>query len=125
MREEEGDMLNLEIDEGIERYIKYMRRMSTLTNEQLRILLGVAITKNPDAYTGIGIDIEGHIAHIRNASALSDDQLRASLKNSAGDPVMREVFEDAAKKRALLDMQKMAKDIKGDARKFARRVDEI
>lgn len=118
-------MHNLEIDEGIERYIKYVRRMSTLTDEQLRMLLETAITKNPDSYTGTGVDIEGHIGHIHRMAMLSDDQLRAYLKNSVEDPVMREIFEDSAKKKALLDMQKMAKDIKSDARKFARRVDYL
>lgn len=117
--------LDIQIDEGIERYIRYIKRMSALSDEQLRILLGVAIEKNPDSYMSIGIDIEGHIAHIRNMAMLTDEQLRASLKKSVNDPIMQEVFEDNAKKRALIDMQKMAKDIKSNAKSIARRVDKF
>lgn len=113
------------MNDGIERLIKYIRRMSTLKDDQLRTILSHAIDKNPDSYTGLGIDIEGHIAYIRNMAMLSDDQIRDFLKKSVDDPVMCDIFGDAAKKRALVDMQKMAKDIKGDARKFARRVDKL
>lgn len=56
---------------------------------------------------------------------LNDDQLRHAFRESAKDPVMYEIFEDATKKKALLEMQKMAKEIKGDPRKFAHRVDDI
>lgn len=113
------------IEEGIERLIKHIRRMSSLTDEQLRTVISHAITNNPDSYMGIGVDIEGYITYVRNMSMLTDDQMRHAFKDSTNDPVMREIFEDAAKKKALLDMQKMAKDIRSDARAFARKVDKL
>jgi hypothetical protein len=113
------------MEDGVERLIKHIRRMSLLTDEQLRSIINHAITNNPDSYMGIGTDIEGYIAYIRNMSKLTDDQIRHAFKDSANDPVMREIFEDAAKKKALLEMQKIAKDIKGDPKRFARRVDDL
>ena len=113
------------IEEGIERLIKHIRRMSLLTDDQLRTVISHAIANNPDSYMGIGIDIEGYIAYVRNMSMLTDDQMRHTFKDSVNDPVMSEIFEDAAKKKALLEMQKMAKDIRGNPKKFARRVDDI
>lgn len=113
------------IEEGIERYIRYVRRMASLTNEQLIVVLGAAWNQNPDSYIGVGIGLEGHIGHIREMSALTDDQLRKWLRDSAStDPVMREIFEDATKKKIVSDINKMAKDIRSDARRFARRVDK-
>lgn len=113
------------VEEGIERLIRHIRRMSLLTDDQLRTVVSHAIVDNPDSYMGIGIDIEGYIAYVRNMSTLTDDQIRHAFKNSVNDPVMSEIFEDAAKKKALLEMQKMAKDIKSDARVFARKVDKL
>lgn len=118
-------MENKNIAEGIERFIKYIRRMSLLADDQLRFVIGSAINQNPDAYLSLGVNVEGHIQYIRKMSMLSDDNLRALLKKSVEDPVMQEIFEDAAKKKTLLDMQKMAKDIRSNAKSIARRVDEF
>ncbi len=115
-------MLNRNTEEGIDRLIKYVRRMNLLSDDQLKNVLNRAIINNPDSYMGLGIDIDGHINYIRNMSLFTDDQLRQILKKSADDPVMSEIFEDSTKKKALLDMHKMAKDIRGDPRKFARKV---
>ena len=114
-----------DIQDGIERLIKHIRRMSLLTDDQLRTVINHAIANNSDSNIGIGIDIEGYIAYVRNMSMLTDDQMRHTFKNSANDPVMSEIFEDAAKKKALLEMQKMAKDIRGDPKKFARKIDDL
>ncbi len=117
--------MDQKVEEGMNRLVKYIRRMNQLNDEQLRLLLGVAMEKNPDSYTGIGIDIEGHVNWIRQMAMLDDDKLKSVLNKSAEDPVMQEVYEDAAKKKALLDMQKAAKDIHGNPRIFARRVDDL
>lgn len=117
--------MNQNVEDGIERFIKYIRRMSILPDDQLRTVINYAIINNPDSYMGTGVDIEGHIRYIRNMSILTDDQLRYALKESVKDPIMHETFEDAAKKKALLDIQKMAKEIRGDPKVFARRVDLI
>lgn len=111
--------------EGTERFIKYIRRMSTLTDDQLRTVISLAVAKNPDSYAVLGTDIDKHIAYIRNMSMLTDDQMMNTFKNSANDPDMKEVFEEAAKKKTLLEMKKMAKDIRGNPKIFARRVDDF
>lgn len=99
--------------------------MASLTDDQLVAILGTAWSQNPDSYMGVGIGLEGHAMHIREMSALTDDQMRKWLRDSAStDPVMREIFEDATKKKMVSDINKMAKDIKGDPRKFARKVDK-
>lgn len=113
------------IEEGIDRYIKYIRRMNSLSDNDIMVVLGVAYNQNPDSYTSIGIDINGHVGHIRSMAMKSDDQIRKELRDSVykdKDPVMIEIFEDAAKKKAIMDMQKMIGDIKTDAKKFARKV---
>ena len=117
--------MDQDIETGIERLIKHIRRMSLLTDDQLRTITNHAITNNPDSYMGMGTDIEGYINYIRKTSILTDDQLRHTFRESTNDSAMRKIFEDAAKKKALLDMQKMAKEIKGDPRKFARRIDDL
>lgn len=99
--------------------------MSILTDDQLRTVISHAIVNNLDSYMTLGADIDDHVAYIRNMSMLTDDQMRHAFKDSTNDPAMREIFEDAAKKKALLEMQKMAKDIKGDSKRFARRVDDL
>jgi hypothetical protein len=75
---------------------------------------------------GIGAGLEGHISHIREMGMLSDDQIRKWLRDSVykdKDPVLTEVFENAAKQKSLLDAKKMAKDIRGDPRAWARKID--
>ena len=113
------------IEDGVERLIKHIRRMSLLTDDQFRTVVSRGVANNPESYMGIGIDIEGYINYIRNMSILTDDQLRHIFRESVKDPAMYEIFDDAAKKKALLEMQNMAKEIKGDPRKFARRVDNL
>jgi hypothetical protein len=115
-------MMSSKTEEGIERLIKYIRRMNSLDDARLRLLLGAAIEQNPDSYTSIGVDIPGHIAWIRRMALLNDEQMRAILLESSNDPVMQEIYEDAAKKKALIEMQNIAKDIKSSPTKFARKV---
>lgn len=118
-------MINQNIENGIERFIKYIRRMSNLTDEQLEVLLGIKIAEDPIYYTSVGVDIKGHIQFIRNMALQSDDVIRKYLKDQAKvnkDPVWIELFEDAGKKKAIKEMSEAAKSIKGDPKLFARRV---
>lgn len=70
--------------------------------------------------------IERYISHVRTMASMTDDQLRTVLKQAAiENPEMFETFRQSTKKKALLDIKKMVKDMKGDATKFARRVDDI
>ena len=121
--------MDKKVEEGIERYIGYIRRMNSLTGEELIVVLGSMYNRDNEEYIGMGIGgagLEGHIDHIREMGMLSDDQIRKWLRDSVykdRDPVMIEVFESSEKKKSLLDAKRMAKDIKGDPRKFARKID--
>lgn len=115
-------MINESTEDGIERFIKYIHRMSKLNNEQLRIFLETKYAVNPECYTSIGIDVQGHMAYIHEMAKYDDNTLRAMLRKSAEDPIFNEVFEDANKKKAIKVMSDMAKDIYGNPKLFARKV---
>jgi hypothetical protein len=121
--------MDKKVEEGIERYVKYIRRMNMLSSEELLVVLMSAYSQYESDYIGMGVGgagLEGHINHIREMGMLSDDKIRKWLRDSVykdKDPVLSEVFESAAKKRSLLETKKMAKDMKGDPVKFARKVD--
>ncbi len=70
--------------------------------------------------------IKRYIKHIRYMGALTDDQLTLILRQKAiEDPSAFEALKEGATKKALIDIKKAAKDIKGDPVKFARRVDDF
>lgn len=113
------------INEGIERFLKYIKRMNTLSNEQLRLLTEKMISQDPIYYTSVGITIEGHIDFVRQMALLGDNMIRKFLIDQVNvnkDPVWIELFEDAAKKKAILNMQKLAKDMKVNPKEWARKV---
>lgn len=118
--------LDPKIEKGIQRFIKYIRRMDSIKDDnQLEILLQICTTKNPDSYTSIGIDLPGHVTFIRQMALRTDDQLRdyfvKQINNN--DLVYQDIFTNAEKQRAIKDMQQSAKDLKADPRQFARKVD--
>lgn len=119
--------LDPKIEKEIEKFIGYVRRMNSITDDsQLELLLQISTSKNPDAYTSIGIDIPGHIAFIRQMSLKSDDYLRDYFRKQIGinkDPVFTDIFENSSKKRVIKEMGEAAKDLKSDPRGFARKVD--
>lgn len=70
--------------------------------------------------------IERYIHHVRTMASMTDDQLRMVLKQAAIDnPEMFETFKLSTKKKALLDIKKIAKEVKTDPRSIARRVDDV
>lgn len=118
-------MLDPKIEQSIERFTRYIRRMNSLNNEQLKTLLKIKIDESPDYYTSIGMDVEGHIRFIRDIAMYDDDAIRKYLRDQIEvnkDPVFYDIFTDAAKKKDIADVSKMAKDIKSDPRSFARRI---
>lgn len=121
--------MDKKIEEGIDRYIKYIRRMNSLSTDELLVVLLASYNQDEEDYIGMaigGAGLEGHVSHIREMGMLSDDKIRKWLRDAIykdKDPVLSEVFESVAKKRSLLETKKMAKDIRGDPTKFARRVD--
>lgn len=121
--------MDKKVEEGIERYIRYIRRMNSLSSEELLVVLMNMYNQDNEDYIGMavgGAGLEGHIQHIREMGMLSDDQIRKWFRDSVykdKDPVLTEVFESVAKQKSLIDAKKMAKDIRGDPRSFARKVD--
>ena len=119
--------LDPKIEKGIQRFIKYIRRMDSIKDDQqLEILLQICVTKNPDSYTSIGVDLAGHVQFIRQMSIRTDDQLRDYFVKQITvnkDPVYQDVFTNAEKQKAIKDMEISAKDLKSDPRQFARKVD--
>lgn len=118
--------LDDKIEKEIDRFVKYIRRMDTIKdNGQLELLLQVCITKNPEAYTSIGVDLAGHVQFIRQMALKSDDYMkdyfRKQLLNK--DLVYEDIFTNSSKKQAIKEMQQSAKDLKTDPRRFARKVD--
>lgn len=117
-------MIDRDIEEGIERYIKHIRKMSALTDDQIKIMISHIYGQDPDYIGIISANIDGYIAKIRQMALLNDTQLRSNLRNAAAkDPTLQDIFEDAAQKKLLSQMKDIAKDIKSDPRKFARKVD--
>jgi hypothetical protein len=116
-------MIDRNIEEGIDRYIKHVRKMSLLTDQQIKIMITSLYQSNPDSIGVIGANIDSYIENIRRMSTYNDDQLRSNLRNAVEkDPALKDVFEDASQKKLLSDMKNMAKDIHADGTKFARRV---
>lgn len=119
--------LDRKIEKEIDRFVSYIRRMNSITDDgQLELLLQISINRNPDIYTSIGIDIPGHIQFIRQMGYRSDDELRSYLRKQIvinKDPVYTDIFESSSKKRAIKEMTEAAKDLKSDPRSFARKID--
>lgn len=120
-------MLDAKIEKEIDHFVRYIRRYDSIKDdEQLEILLQIMITRNPDAYTSIGVDIPGHVQFIRQMALKSDDWLkdyfRKQIENK--DLVYEDIFTNSSKKRAITEMTNAAKDLKTDPRKFARKVDQ-
>lgn len=122
-------MSDPKIENGIERYIRYIRRMNTLTSEELMTILMISYKQHEEDYIGMGIGgagLEGHMSHIREMGMMSDDKIRKWLRDSVyknKDVILREAFESSEKQKSLLDAKKVAKDVRGDPRSFARKVD--
>lgn len=117
-------MINQNIEDGIERYIRHIRKMSLLTDDQIKTMILHVHIQDPGSVGAIGNDIDGYIENIRRTASYNDDQIRSNLRNAAGkDPALQDVFEGATQKRNMVDIQKIAMDIKSDPRKFARKVD--
>lgn len=118
-------MSNSKIEEGIKRFLKYIKRMNALSDQQLEILLGIKIAEDPEYYTSVGVDIKGHINFIRNMATMNDDAIRKYLRDQVNvnrDPVWNELFEDAGKKKLIRDMSDFAKDYRKDPRTWVRKV---
>lgn len=118
--------LSPEIEEGIERYIKHIRRMSLLTDDQIKTIVSHIYNQNSGSIEIIGTNIENYINKIRQMAVYDDTQLRSLLRDTAiKDQTLRDIFENAAQKKLLSEIKEMAKNIRGDPRKFARRVDDF
>lgn len=69
--------------------------------------------------------IENHIQYIRRMSNVPDAQLRIILKHTAmKDPSVVEKFKENRIKKQYNEITELAKNIKTEPKKLARRVDE-
>lgn len=118
--------INPKIEKEIERFIKYIRRMNSITDDtQLEFLLQACYSRNQDSYTSIGIDIPGHIKFIREMSRKTDDKIRQELqKQYEWDFTIQDIFENSSKRVAIREMTDAAKDMKSNPKTFARKVDQ-
>jgi hypothetical protein len=70
--------------------------------------------------------VEGQLKYIRKMALLTDDQIRTVIRHKIAErPDMISHYQDTSQKKLLDDIMKMSKDIKSDARVFARKVDKL
>lgn len=120
--------MDKELEQGIEIYIKHIRKMAKLTDQQMALLMTSHAVENNETMNtlnGINPDImqavDDQIKHVRQMQNLTDVQIKDVLiKNN-----MQETLREGALKRNLKDISKAAKDIHGDPRKFARKIDRF
>lgn len=125
----EGEILmDKQLEEGISIYIKHIRKMAKLTDQQMALLMTSHAVENNETLNNLNkmgpniMDaIDGQIKHVRQMQNLTDVQIKDVLiKNN-----MQEILREGALKRNLRDIADAAKDIKGDPKKFARKVDRF
>jgi hypothetical protein len=120
--------MDKELEQGIDIYIRHIRKMSKLTDQQMALLMTSHAVENNETLNTLGrmnpniIDaVDGQIKHVRQMQNLTDVQIRdVLLKNN-----MQEILREGALKRNLRDIGNAAKDIRSDVRKFARRIDRF
>jgi hypothetical protein len=120
--------MDKELEQGIDIYIKHIRKMSKLTDQQMALLMTSQAVENNETLETLNRmnpdimhAIDEQIKHIRKMQGLTDVQIRdLLLKNN-----MQEILREGALKRNLKDVTKAAKDIYGDPRKFARKIDRF
>lgn len=70
--------------------------------------------------------IEGQLKYIRKMSLLTDDQIRAVIRQKISErPDMISHYQDTSQKKLINDIMKTSRDMKGDPTKFVRRVDNL
>ncbi len=120
--------MDKELEQGIDIYIKHIRKMSKLTDQQMALLMSTHAVENNETLNtldrmnqNIMDAIDDQIRHVRQMQNLTDDQIRdVLLKNN-----MHEILREGALKRNLRDVAKAAQDIRGNPTKFARKVDKF
>jgi len=120
--------MDKELEQGIEIYIKHIRKMAKLTDQQMALLMTSQAVENNETMSTLNKmnpdimqAVDDQIKHVRKMQNLTDVQIRdILLKNN-----MQEILREGALKRNLKDIAKAAKDIHGDPRKFARKIDRF
>lgn len=120
--------MDKELEQGIDIYMKHIRKMSKLTDQQMALLMTSQAVENNETLETLNRmnpdimhAIDDQIKHIRKMQSLTDVQIRDLLLKSD----MQEILREGALKRNLKDVTKAAKDIRGDPRKFARKIDRF
>ena len=120
--------MDKELEHGIEIYIKHIRKMAKLTDQQMALLMTSQAVENNETMSTLNKmnpdimqAVDDQIKHVRKMQNLTDVQIRdVLLKNN-----MQEILREGALKRNLKDIAKAAKDVHGDPRKFARKIDRF
>lgn len=120
--------MDKELEQGIEIYIKHIRKMAKLTDQQMALLMTYHAVENNETLNtldrmnrNIMDAIDDQIQHVRQMQNLTDVQIRdVLLKNN-----MHEILREGVLKRNLKDIANAAKDIHGNPKKFARKVDRL
>lgn len=120
--------MDKELEQGIDIYIKHIRKMSKLTDQQMALLMTSHAVENNETLETLNRmnpdimnAIDDHIKHVRKIQNLTDVQIRDLLLKSN----MQEILREGVLKRNLKDVAKAAKDIRSDATKFARKIDKF
>lgn len=120
--------MDKELEQGIDIYIKHIRKMSKLTDQQMTLLMTSQAVENNETLETLNRmnpdimnAINDQIKHIRKMQNLTDIQIRDILLKSN----MQEILREGALKRNLKDITNAAKNIKSNAAKFARKIDRF
>ncbi len=128
--------MDRELEQGINIYIKHIRKMSKLTDQQMALLMASHAVENNetlDTLNKISSDIkkisfdiksviDGQINHVRKMQSLTDDQIKYMLLKNNN---MHEILREGALKKNMKDIANEAKSMHGDPTKFARKVDRF
>lgn len=120
--------MDKELEQGIDIYIRHIRKMSKLTDQQMSLLMTSQAVENNETLETLNRmnpdimhAIDDQIKHVRKMQSLTDVQIRdLLLKNN-----MQEILRESALKRNLKDMANAAKDIRSNAAKFSRKIDRF
>jgi hypothetical protein len=120
--------MDKELEDGINIYIKHVRKMAKLTDQQMALLMTSNAVENDETLEtlsrmnpNITEAIDAQIKHVKKMQSLTDVQIKDLLLKSN----MQEILREGTLKRNLKDIADAAKDIRSSATKFARKVDRF
>jgi hypothetical protein len=120
--------MDKELEQGIDIYIKHIRKMQNLTDKQMALLMTSQAVENNETLETLNRmnpdimnAINDQIKHVRKMQNLTDTKIKDVLLKSN----MHEILREGALKRNLKDIAIAAKDISSNPKKFARKIDRF